>query len=242
MSLVEVAVGLEELVLGGNLIGDGLGSLDAELGEGLLSLVESGRSDLSLVLKLGNDSLVLPSDLVGKTAQNGVLAVGGKTKNAKSLRNDDSLDLVVRRGDTLENLQVGKSGGTTGSLVGKHTTDGSPENLAGGAEVEGTATGVSVDVLLKEGKEFHCTVHVVRPERKRKNPAAKKKKLRTLVAVELARDVDALTTDGNDVLTGKELLGDGSSQAAQQVASAVNDDSLRPKTFVNSSYSKLILQ
>jgi hypothetical protein len=41
--------------------------------------------------------------------------------------------------------------------------------------VEGTATGVSVDVLLKEGKEFHCTVHVVRPERKRKNPSAKKK-------------------------------------------------------------------
>lgn len=46
----------------------------------------------------------------------------------------------------------------------------------------------------------------------------------TLRAEELARDVERLAADNNDLLTVKELLGDNAGKTAQKVALAIDDD------------------
>lgn len=80
-----------------------------------------------------------------------------ETQDAESLGNDNTLLLVVGRGNTLEDLQALKGGSTTGSLVGNHATDGLVEDAGGSAEVEGTATGrVEAGHLAKVGVVLHC--------------------------------------------------------------------------------------
>lgn len=51
-----------------------------------------------------------------------------------------------------------------------------------------------------------------------------KKLVRTLRAEELARDVEVLAADDNDLLAVEELLGDDAGQAAKQVALAIDHD------------------
>ena len=63
-----VAESLDDLLEGSDLGCDVLASLSLELDQLLLLLVVSGSLDLPLSLKLGNDVLVLPSDLVRKSA------------------------------------------------------------------------------------------------------------------------------------------------------------------------------
>ena len=75
---------------------------------------------------------------MAQTADGAILAAGLQAKNAQSLGNDDLLLLVVGRGDTLEDLEALESGGTPGSLVRDHATDGLVEDSGGSAEVEGT--------------------------------------------------------------------------------------------------------
>jgi hypothetical protein len=75
---------------------------------------------------------------VGQTTDSAELAAGLKTENTESLGNDDLLGLVVGRGNTLEDLKALESGGTTGSLVGDHATDGLVEDSGRSTEVEGT--------------------------------------------------------------------------------------------------------
>jgi hypothetical protein len=113
----------------------GIGQLS---GSNLLALVVSGTLGLSSLLQSSNDVLVLPANLVRQTTDSAELAAGLESENAESLGNDDLLGLVVGRGDTLEDLKALESGGTTGSLVRHHTTDGLVEDSGGSAEVEGT--------------------------------------------------------------------------------------------------------
>lgn len=47
---------------------------------------------------------------------------------------------------------------------------------------------------------------------------------RTLSAEELARDVEGLAADDNDLLAVEELLGNDAGEAAQKVALAVDDN------------------
>lgn len=54
------------------------------------------------------------------------------------MRNDHLLLLVVRSWDTLEELDSLDGGLSSGKLVGKHTTDGTEEDAARCALVEGT--------------------------------------------------------------------------------------------------------
>lgn len=103
-----------------------------------LALVVGSALGLSSLLQAGDDVLVLPADLVAETADGAVLAAGLQAENAEGLGNDHLLLLVVRGGDTLKDLEALESGGTTGSLVGDHATDGLVEDAGGGAEVEGT--------------------------------------------------------------------------------------------------------
>jgi hypothetical protein len=46
----------------------------------------------------------------------------------------------------------------------------------------------------------------------------------TLRTEELARDVESLTTDNNDLLAAEELLGDNGGESAKEMALAIDDD------------------
>lgn len=85
-----------------------------------------------------NHILVLPAELVTETADSAVLAARLQSEHPQRLRNDHALLLVVWRRNTLEGLETLHRGGTPGSLVWDHATDGSPEHLGRGTEVEGT--------------------------------------------------------------------------------------------------------
>lgn len=72
-----------------------------------------------------SDSAVLPSWL--------------QPQDPQGLGNDHALLGVVRRGDTLKDLEALESGLPTAGLVGNHATDGLVEDAGWGAEVEGSA-------------------------------------------------------------------------------------------------------
>lgn len=86
----------------------------------------------------GNNVLVLPADFVAESANGAVLAAGSETENTQSLGNNNALLLVVRRRDTLENLEALQGSSTTGGLVRDHSADSLVEDAGWGTEVEGT--------------------------------------------------------------------------------------------------------
>merc|ERR1719355_435791 len=155
---------------------------------GLLALVVGGSTDLSLLLESLDGILVLPSDLVRQTTEASEVATRSESQHTESLRADHTVDLIVRRRNSLEDLQVSESSGTTRGLVRNHSTDGSPEDLRGSTEVERTASRVDVASLSEE-------VLVLE-----------------LVSEVRTRDVDVLTTNNNDLLSGQELLGNSGSE------------------------------
>jgi hypothetical protein len=91
----------------------------------------------------GNNILVLPAELVTESADGAVLAAGLEAEDTEGLGDDHALLVVVRGRNTIEGLQALQSGGTTGSLVRDHTTDGAPEHLGGSAVMPGTYVQVS---------------------------------------------------------------------------------------------------
>jgi hypothetical protein len=86
----------------------------------------------------GNDVLVLPAELVTKTANGAVLASRLQPQDAESLGDDDALLGVIGGRNTLKGLEALHGRSTAGGLVRDHATDSSPEDLGGSAEVEGT--------------------------------------------------------------------------------------------------------
>lgn len=189
--------GLRRLGLDSSLL-LGIGQLSSS---NLLALVVGGALGLSSLLQSSNNILVLPANLVAQTADSAVLAARLQAENTQSLGNDHLLLGVVRGGDTLEDLKALHGSGTSGSLVGDHATDGLVEDSGGGAEVEGTTAGGVVSGHLSQ-------IGVVLE----------------LSAEELARDVESLAADNNDLLAVEELLGDNAGKTAEQVALAVNDN------------------
>lgn len=115
-----------------------------------------------------NNVLVLPANLVAETADGAVLAAGAQAQDTQSLGNDNTLLLVVGRGDTLEHLQALHGGGTAGGLVGDHAADSLVEDARGSAEVEGTtASRVETSHLAEVGVVLDCcriASQRVRPE------------------------------------------------------------------------------
>lgn len=94
---------------------------------------------------------------MAETANSAVLAAGAQAQDTQSLGNDNTLLLVVGRGDTLENLQALHGGGTTGGLVRDHATDSLVEDAGGSTEVEGTtASGVETSHLAEVGVVLDC--------------------------------------------------------------------------------------
>merc|ERR1711981_429133 len=179
-----------------------LNGLGAHTLRGNLLLVVGRGSDLTLELKLLNNITILPSDLRGQTAENAECTSGAKTEYTEGVRDDHALSLVIRRRDTLEDLKTGKSLLTTNSLVGNHTANSAPEDLGGRSQVEGSSLGVDVATLAQE------RVVVV------------------LVLLEDTRDLHLLATNNNNALSVQDLLRDDGGQAAQKVATAVDDNFL----------------
>jgi hypothetical protein len=103
-------------------------SLGSEVSDLLSLFVPGGRADLSLGLKSGNSSSVFPSHFLRKSSEDGVFAVWLETENSESLRDNNSLELIVGWWDTFEDLKSLEGSSTTGSLVWEHASDCSPEN------------------------------------------------------------------------------------------------------------------
>lgn len=202
-----VTIARKELVLGLELASDVLDGLLSDLSKSLGTLEVRGGAGTALVLELVDDGSVLPADFRGETTQNGVSSVGAESEGAEGVGHDEALNLVIRRGDTLEDLQAAESSHTLGSLVGEHTTDDSPEDLSGRTVVEGTVTGVGVRALAQEGQ------------------------ILDLVTVQGSADVDTLTTNGHNLLAGQEFLGNRGRQTAQQMSSAINNHLLLEHLF-----------
>jgi len=102
---------------------------------------------LPLLLQLVDDVLVTPTDLVGQPLQGAVLPAGLESEDSESGGDDHLLDLVLSGGDTLEQGETGQGGGTSGRLVGNHSSDGLVEDPRGSSEVERTGLpGVAVEV------------------------------------------------------------------------------------------------
>jgi hypothetical protein len=130
-------------------IGLGRGSLALNESSSLLAEIVSVALGLALLLELGNNILVLPADLVGDATNSGVLATGLKLKHTKGRGNDEALDAVIRGRNTLEELDAVQGSGTTGALVGDHTTESLVEDAGGGAEMERTASRVDKATLAE---------------------------------------------------------------------------------------------
>ena len=80
-----------------------------------------------------------------------VLATRLQSEDTQSLRDNHPLLLIVRRGNTLKELETLQSSSTASSLVGDHTADGPVENLRRCAVVEGTRLfGVDNVAFMKE--------------------------------------------------------------------------------------------
>lgn len=186
---------------------------------------------------LVNNVAVLPAELTAETADGAVLAAGLEAEDTERLGDDHALLVVVGRGDTLEGLQAVHGGGTTLSLVRDHATDGAPEHLGRRTVVPwATARGVETGLLAEEGLVLHCwTVVLVSvpgvpfPPRSVRSCAiggcvSGWVGRRTLRAEELARDVELLAADNNNLLAVQKLLGDSGGQAAEKVALAVDDN------------------
>lgn len=111
--------------------------------------------DLALGLELVDGLHVVPADLVRDTLDGGELAAGLKAEDTESGGDDHELLAVVRRGDTLVDLQSLEGGGTTSGLVGKHAADGLVEDARGSTVVEGTGfLGVNQVALVEVGVVF----------------------------------------------------------------------------------------
>merc|ERR1719270_447336 len=120
-------------------------------------------------------------------------------KSSRVSRGDNHpLLLVIRRWDTLECLEPLHGLLSSLCLVRDHASNGPPEHLGGSPEVEGTAGRLDVAPQAKESQHFQ------------------------LVPVEVAGEVDALTTHDDNLVAVEDVLGHDGGQAAQQVTAAID--------------------
>jgi len=189
----------------GELVGsakvDRRGGLFTELEGSDLALVVSLSLGLPLLLQLVDDVLVTPTDLVRQPLQGTVLPAGLESEDSESGGDDHLLDLVLGGGDTLKERESGQGGGTSGRLVGNHSSDGLVEDPRGSSEMERTGLPGVDQMLLVQ-------VSVVSE----------------LVPEERTRNVDLLTSNNSNLLTAQDLLGNDRSETTEQVTFAVDDD------------------
>lgn len=134
-----------------NLARGGRGGSSTALERGGLALLESLSLDSTLGLQLVNSLAVLPADLARDALERRVLATRLEAQHTEGVWDDQLLLAVVRRGDTLVDLQALERSSTTGRLVGHHTANSTEEDARGGAVVERTRlAGVHQVALVHE--------------------------------------------------------------------------------------------
>ena len=89
--------------------------------------VELLSLNLSLLLKLSNEGGLGPAAFGSEVAKRAELSVGLESKDLEGLWHDNSLLVIVRERNTLENLQATESGGALGGFVRHHAAGGFPE-------------------------------------------------------------------------------------------------------------------
>ena len=116
----------------------------------LLPLEVNLRLRPALILQPIDKVLVLPTDVIGKVAHNGVLPSRLEADDAQCRGYDLALHLVVRVGDALEGAKTSDGGLTPSSLLVDHAANCPPDDACGRLEVEGTAGRVGVHALVAE--------------------------------------------------------------------------------------------
>lgn len=198
-----ISTGGKDLVDLGELgLGSG-GSLGLEGIAGLLLLVVGIGLGPALVLELLDEVLVLPSDLVGEITEDGVVADGVEADDAEGGGDYLALDTIIWVGNSLESGKAGESVLATGGLLMTHATDGAPDHAGWAFEMKWPSGGIGVVAELAE-------IGVL-----------------DLLADKGARNADLIATDDDDLLAGKELLGNDRGKATKKVVAAVDNDSLR---------------
>ena len=166
----------------------------------VLLFVESVGSFLSLGFQLFNNRLVLPTGVSAQITQQAEISEVLESDDLQGRGDDLSLSGVVGGGDTFKDLESSQSGSTSGGFMGKHASDGSPENSRGGSVMDDTSSGVVDHLLSHEFGPFN------------------------LVSEERARDVDSFGSDDNDSLAGEEFLGDDGGESSEEMTLSINDD------------------
>ena len=145
-----ISTGGKDLVDLGELALGGFRGLGLEGIAGLLLLVVGIGLDLALVLELLEEVLVLPSDLVGEIAEDGVIADGVEADDAEGGGDDLAGNAVVRVGDALEGREAGHGVLATCCLLMAHAADGTPDHASGALEMEWATARVGVVANLAE--------------------------------------------------------------------------------------------
>jgi len=192
---------------GGELFSEGLEIVALKSGGSLslgtvLLFPDLVRSFLSLRFQLFNNILVLPTSVSAQITQQAEISEVLESDDLKGRGDDLSLSGVIRSGDTFEDLELTKSGSTSGGLMGKHASDGSPEDSGRSSVVDNTSSGVVDHLLSHEFRELD------------------------LVSEEGAGDVDSFSSDDDDSLSAEEFLGDDGSESSEQMALGVDNDFL----------------
>jgi hypothetical protein len=174
-------------------------------------LVPGFSSDSALILKLGDEVSLSPSDLSGEITEGAVLSVVFEADDPEGVRHDQLLLEVIGSGNTLEHLELAKSSSTPGSESGEHPSDGSPEDTGWTPVVDKACPWIGVPPLPQELAKLDSI-----PE-------------------EGARNVNPLTPHNNNSLpyiitslvTTEQLLSDVRGEPAHQMSLSVNDHLLR---------------
>jgi len=117
---LELGVELGTVLIAGKL-GTGLFLFD-------LSFVEFAGLGLSLLFTGGDDVVASPSGHLGEVSHSAEVSTGLHAQDLEGIGDDNALFAVVGAWHTVEDLQLGESESTTGSLVGEHGSEGSPEH------------------------------------------------------------------------------------------------------------------
>lgn len=114
------------------------------------------RDQITGKISPADDLAVAPAELSRQPSDSTVLAAGLQPQDAEGLGHDHPLLDIVRRGDTLKDLQAVHRSLTTGSLVGDHATDGLVEDARRSTEMEESVGVVETGCLAEVGVVLHC--------------------------------------------------------------------------------------
>jgi len=116
-----------------------------------LSFVEFAGLGLSLFFTGGDDVVASPSGHLGEVSHSAEVSARLHSQDLEGIGDDDALFAVVGAWHTIEDLQLGEGEGTTGRLVGEHSSEGSPEHSGGSGEMLEAASGVGVNASVFSG-------------------------------------------------------------------------------------------